>query len=83
MKAKSCLLRKAREEKCLSRTDLKEKFAQYEKDEEDGDSIDDDSITSLFRKCKFLERAIKVQTTYRRHLEEDLSEIQMHRVISS
>ena len=80
---KSCLLRKAREEKCLSRTDLKEKFAQYEKSEEDGDSIgDDDSITSLFRNCKSLERDIKVTTISRGHLQEELSEIQMNRVIT-
>ena len=83
MEKKSYLLRKAREEKRLSRTDLKEKFAQYEKSEEDGDSIgDDDSITSLFRNCKSLERDIKVTTISRGHLQEELSEIQMNRVIT-
>jgi len=70
---KSYLLRKAREEKSLSRTDLKEKFAQYEKSEEDGDFIDDDdSIASLYRNCKDLQRDIKKQTTTINHLEEEL-----------
>jgi len=84
MKEKSCLLRKAREENCLSRTDLKKKFAQYEKSEEDGDSIDDeDSITSLFRNCKSLDDDVEATTTSRVHLRVGLSKIQMNRVISS
>jgi len=73
MEKKSYLLRKAREEKRLFRTDLKEKFAQYEKSEEDGDFIDDDdSIASLYRNCKVLQRDVKKQTTTINHLEEEL-----------
>ena len=78
VKEKSCILRKTREEKSLSRSDLKEK------NEEDGDSIDDeDSIKSLFRNCKSLDDDIEATTTSRVHLREELSEIQMNRVTSS
>ena len=84
MKEKSCILRKTREEKCLSRSDLKEKFAQYEKNEKDGDSIDDeDSIKSLFRNCKSLDDDIEATTTSRVHLREELSEIQKNKVINN
>ena len=84
VKEKSCILRKTREEKCLSRSDLKEKFAQYEKNEKDGDSIDDeDSIKSLFRNCKSLDDDIEATTTSRVHLREELSEIQKNKVINN